>query len=542
MSELQQLRGHVTPEMKAAPIVGRVTPTNELTVTVGLVVDGNALTTAATQVSDPQSPTYRQYMTPEQVGDAFGAGPSDYKRLLDWGRSNGLVPVAHKNRFVATFTGPANKIERALHVQLNNGLRPDGTQFFGPDREPSLDLALPVEHISGLNNYKLPTRAGGSGSGGDYQGSDFRNAYAPGTALTGAGQSVGIFMLDGFAQSDITAYGKLLNQTFLPIQTVPANTSTTPGGEGTLDISMVLAMAPAVQVVAFVGNTTQILTNMTDREDIKQFSSSWFWYDGSTTDTNLMATLAMQGQSFFQASGDSGAYPANWPKGYVSGSLDCRQFPFITIVGGTDLNIANDGASYGTLETGWVDGSGGPIGHVPIPLYQLSIGGQNGASPTNRNAPDVSAQANGGTIVFDGAPAYAGGTSQATPLWAGFIALVNQQASLSLRATVGFANPTLYALAASSEYHTLFHDITSGCSIANASGTQYCSGPGYDLVTGLGSPTLSLIGALLSLPIVHPHLGGLGGPDPTIILVGVGGRTEVFPGIGGGGPIIYHED
>ena len=44
MSELQQLRGHVTSEMKAAPIVGRVTPTNELTVTVGLVVDGNALT------------------------------------------------------------------------------------------------------------------------------------------------------------------------------------------------------------------------------------------------------------------------------------------------------------------------------------------------------------------------------------------------------------------------------------------------------------------------------------------------------------------
>ena len=300
--------------MKAAPIVGRVAPTNEFTITVGLVVDSNALVTAATQVSDPQSPTYRQYKTAEQVADEFGAGPSDYQRLLAWGRSYGLVPTAHKNRFVATFTGPANKIEEALHVHLNNGLRPDGTQFFGPDREPSLDLALPVEHIGGLNNYKPPTRAGGSGSGGDYQGSDFRNAYASGTTLTGAGQSVGIFMLDGFAQSDITAYGKLLNETFVPIQTVPPNTSTTPGVEGTLDISMVLAMAPAAQVVAFVGNTTQILTNMTDREDIKQFTSSWFWYDGSTTDTNLMATLAMQGQSFFQASGDGGRTPRTGPR------------------------------------------------------------------------------------------------------------------------------------------------------------------------------------------------------------------------------------
>jgi hypothetical protein len=122
------------------------------------------------------------------------------------------------------------------------------------------------------------------------------------------------------------------------------------------------------------------------------------------------------------------------------------------------------------------------------------------------------------------------------------MALVNQQAALSVRVSVGFANPTLYALAASSEYEMLFHDITSGCSVANASGTQYCPAPGYDLVTGLGSPTAKLIDALLPLPIVHPHLGGLGGPDPTIILVGVGGMTEVLPGIASGGPIIYHED
>ena len=340
--------------MKAAPIVGRVAPTNEFTITVGLVVDSNALVTAATQVSDPQSPTYRQYKTAEQVADEFGAGPSDYQRLLAWGRSYGLVPTAHKNRFVATFTGPANKIEEALHVHLNNGLRPDGTQFFGPDREPSLDLALPVEHIGGLNNYKPPTRAGGSGSGGDYQGSDFRNAYASGTTLTGAGQSVGIFMLDGFAQSDITAYGKLLNETFVPIRDGAAQYEHDArrrrharhldgAGDGAGGASRGIRR-----------QYDALINSMTDREDIKQFTSSWFWYDGSTTDTNLMATLAMQGQSFFQASGDGGTYPANWPKGYVSGSLDCRQFPFITIAGGTDLNMANDGSSYGTLETGVV--------------------------------------------------------------------------------------------------------------------------------------------------------------------------------------------
>ena len=539
MSERQQLQGHVTAEMKAAPLVGPVPPARELSVTVGLVVDSDALTTAAMQVSDPQSPTFRQYLTPDQVADQVGVGPADYQSLLDWGTSYGLSVTAHKNRFVATFTGTVGNIERALNIQLNSRLRPNGSQFFAPDREPSIDLAIPVEHISGLNNYKPPTHAGGSGSDAGYQGTDFRHAYAPGVNLSGAGQSVGIFMSDGFAQSDIDAYATLLNETFLPVQTVPPTTSAAlvagETGEGTLDISMVLAMAPAAQVVAFLGQSTQVLTNMADRPDIKQFTSSWFWYDGSTTDTNLMATLAVQGQSFFQASGDGGTYPVTGPHG-VNGGLDCRQFPFITIVGGTDLNMADNGASYGTLETAWSLSSGGPIPNVPIPSYQLAIAGQNGASFTNRNAPDVSAQANGGSFIYNGAPAYIGGTSQSTPLWAGFMALVNQRAKHS----VGFANPTLYALAASSEYEAVFHDIVSGCSIPNADGMQYCAGPGYDLVTGLGSPTANLLEVLAPFPILH--LGGRGplGP-PTVIVVGPGGVIEVERGIGVGGPIYVRE-
>jgi subtilase family serine protease len=500
MSERQQLHEHVTSEMLTAPRVGPLQKTLELTLTVGLVIDGNALAEKAMQVSDPQSPTYRQYTTPEEVADTFGASTSDYQALLDWGTSNGLVPTAHKNRFVATFSGTVANIEEALQIHLNNGLRPDGTEFFGPDREPSIELAIPVEHISGLNNYKPPTRAGGSGPGGEYQGTDFRNAYAPGWALTGEGQSVGIYMSDGFFQSDVDAYAALLNETLLPIEVVPPNATHDPGSsvEGSLDIDMVLAMAPAAQVVAFIGSGTQILAEMADRNDIKQFTSSWFWYDGSATDKSLMTQLATQGQSFFQASGDGGSYAANWPSegGSVNGPFDCRQFPCITLVGGTDLQMTDDGTSYGSLETAWAGSSGGPIAHVPIPSYQAHIAGHNGASSTLRNVPDVSAQANGGVICFGGPPPkYVGGTSQATPLWAGFMALVNQQAGPSYP-SVGFANPALYALAIVPG-GALFHDVVSGCANAGTDGTQYCAGPGYDLVTGLGSPTAALLDALL---------------------------------------------
>jgi subtilase family serine protease len=496
----QQLKGHLTPEMNKAPLVGRVPPTTQLTLTIGLVIPNRAALVDATQrIADPNSPNYRHYLTPEEFADRFGVSPADYQSVLDWATSNRLNVTAHRNHFVATVSGSVADIESALNVHLNNRERADGTEFYAPDAEPALNLSVPVEHIGGLENFIRPDKAGGSAPNGGYQGTDFRNAYAPNMTLTGAGQKIGIFMLDGFAQSDINGYARQTNQTFLTVQEVPANTATTPGDEGTLDIEASLSMAPAAQVVAFLGNPTAILTNMTERTDIKQFSSSWFWYDGTTTDTNLMLQLASQGQSFFQATGDGGAYQVGVFPNYISGKLDCRQFPAITLVGGTDLNMTNNGASYGNLETAWPSSSGGIEASVAIPSYQASIAGHNGASSTHRNVPDVSAQANDIHYFFNGSAGDVAGTSEATPLWAGYMALVNEQAAGGGAASPGFANPTLYALAASSAYDSDFHDVVSGCT-PNGSGNQYCAGTGYDLATGLGSPQHALIYALSGVP------------------------------------------
>jgi subtilase family serine protease len=343
----QHLKGQLTQEMLNAPVVGRVPPTTQLTLTIGLVIKNmTGLTAAADQASDPKSPSYRKYLSPEQFADQFGASPADYQTLLSWGSSNHLAVTAHKNRFVATFAGSVADIEKALDIQLSYRKRPDGTQFFAPNVEPSLELALPVEHIGGLENFILPKRAGGSGPGGTYQGMDYRHAYAPSVTLTGAGQTIGIFMArtsDGFNQIDINSYATLINQSFLPVQEVPAGTVTTAGGEGTLDVDMALSMAPAAQIVGFFGDHTEILTNMADRSDIKQFTSSWTWYNGTTTDTCLMEELALQGQSFFQITGDAAAYTMGMFPTYSRGTLDCRQFPYITLVGGTSLNMSDNG-------------------------------------------------------------------------------------------------------------------------------------------------------------------------------------------------------
>ncbi|HEV1286372.1 MAG TPA: S53 family peptidase [Bryobacteraceae bacterium] len=489
----QHLNGHLTAEMRSAPVEGRVPPTTQLTLSIGLVIPNRSeLIETARSIADPRSPAYRKYLTPEQFADRFGATPADYQSVVEWAKSNNLTVTTHRNRFVVNVEGSVADIEPALGVHLNNHLRGDGTVFFAPDAEPSLALPVPVEHIGGLDNFMVPTNAGGSGSGGTYQGTDFRNAYAPQMTLTGKGEKIGIFMLDGFAQSDINGYAKQTGQSFLPVQIVPAKTVLTPGKEGTLDIEASLSMAPAAQVVVFVGSPTTILTNMTDREDIKQFSSSWFWYSGTTTDVNLMLELGMHGQSFFQASGDSGAYIVGvFPK-YVSGSLDCRQFPSITIVGGTVLNMTGNGTSYGSIETAWGNSGGGIEASVPIPPEQVWIAGVNGASSSNRNVPDVSAMANDINIFFKGASTNVNGTSEATPLWAGFMALVNELAASTGAPSIGYANPAFYATTVTGDYNANFHDVVTGCN-PDKTGNSYCGGTGYDLVTGLGSPKNTLI-------------------------------------------------
>jgi kumamolisin len=145
-----------------------------------------------------------------------------------------------------------------------------------------------------------------------------------------------------------------------------------------------------------------------------------------------------------------------------------------------------------------VDSGGGisPDG-IAIPSWQAQAGvinSSNKGSTTRRNGPDVSANADFTFYVCSDqsgctANSY-GGTSFAAPMWAGFIALVNQQLAANGKGPIGFINPTIYNQNVTSAYATNFHDITSGTS------GSYSAVTGYDLVTGWGSPKAALISAL----------------------------------------------
>ena len=163
----------------------------------------------------------------------------------------------------------------------------------------------------------------------------------------------------------------------------------------------------------------------------------------------------------------------------------------------TDLTTTGPGGAWAS-ETVWVDGGGGiSPDHIKIPRWQTLKGvitTANKGSTVYRNGPDVSANSNFTFYVCaDQTTCTAnlyGGTSFAAPMWAGYLALTNEQAATNGDKPPGLITPIIYQLGLKSGYTTEFHDITSGSN-------GFPATTGYDLATGWGSPKGSgLINAL----------------------------------------------
>jgi subtilase family serine protease len=207
----------------------------------------------------------------------------------------------------------------------------------------------------------------------------------------------------------------------------------------------------------------------------------------------------------------------------------------VVSVGGTDLVTASAAGPWKS-ETAWVDSGGGiSPDNIAIPSWQqLSgvINSSNRGSTTLRNGPDVSANANFTFYVCADqttctANSY-GGTSFATPMWAGYIALVNQQLVANGSKPIGFLNPTIYQQNVTSQYASDFHDITSGTS------GSYSAVTGYDLVTGWGSPNAGLIAALTGGSSTSPSFSIFASPGSVSVVQGQNGSSTISTTVGGG--------
>jgi kumamolisin len=345
-------------------------------------------------------------------------------------------------------------------------------------------------------------------------------AYQWPASATGAGETIGIIELGGgYRQADLTAYFQALGLAAPAITAVsvdkgknaPSNASGA-DGEVMLDIEVAASVASGAKIVVyFTPNTDQGFTDAittavhdtTNNPSVISISwggpeSSWTAQAMTALDAACQSAAAL-GVTITVAAGDSGS-----TDGATGNNVDFpASSPHVLACGGTKLDA--DGSTI-VSEVVWNElagnegaTGGGVSNFFPLPSWQAN---SNVPAPSvstgGRGVPDVAGDADpntGYTIRVDGDTTVIGGTSAVAPLWAGLVAVANQQ----LGTKVGFIQPAIYAAKAASA----FNDITQGNNGA------FSAGPGWDACTGRGSPKASAL-----IPLLAPA-GSTPTPTPT---------------------------
>jgi hypothetical protein len=522
----QRLHGYTSIlAASTVPVLGPVDPSEPIALEIGLPAQPG-LQAFATTVSDPHSPSFRQYIDIPTFAGRFGASVNDYSSLVAWANGAGFtVTNTFPNRLLVRVVGTAAQIEQALFTNLFWRERQDTTRFVAVDRDPSLNLSANVLAISGLTDWLPPKGGAGTAPGGgpsnqNYWGADFRNAYfqncltlPDGTPLDGRGQTVAVLSLNSFATGDIQQYDSSVTPQLNPANVVnlfaiaapdPGNgIGGTPQSEVALDIEAVQSMAPGATVdvisenLSWEGHADAAYHAIATTPGINVATSSWY-FSFSSNAQQAVWEMEAQGISMFQHSGDFG----NVGDPETNQDMDGQ-----TLVGGTILNTNALGPGnsypnpYYSSEQSWVDGNGASSGGIMdghgscyalescpppfVPPYQATVPmNTNGGSTSARDYPDVALDVYN-VQVFQGANTGSVGTSLAAPLWAGVAALVDQEALAKGAKRLGFANPTIYGLGLTRGqspdlYATTFNDIQDGAinNTACLGGTQCFRFPG----------------------------------------------------------------
>jgi kumamolisin len=437
-------------------------------------------------------------------------------------------PTAATRRTVQ-LTGTADDIQKAFGVELNQKTI-DGVEYRVREGSIHLPAALADEVLAvlGLDNRpqakphfrvrKLQPEAAAAPA--SYTPPQVAQAYQFPSTASGAGQTIGIIELGGgYRQADLTAYFQTLGLDAPAITAVSVDkgknaptTASSADGEVMLDIEVAASVAPGASVaVYFTPNTDQgfidaITTAVHDTANKPSvISISWGGPESSWTAQSMTAldaacqSAAALGVTITVAAGDNGS-----TDGGTGNNVDFpASSPHVLACGGTTLDA--NGATI-VSEVVWNElangegATGGGVSNVfPLPSWQANSNVPAPSTSTGgRGVPDVAGDADpttGYTIRVDGETSVIGGTSAVAPLWAGLVAVANQQ----LGTQVGFIQPAIYAAKAAAA----FNDITRGNNGA------FSAGPGWDACSGLGSPIASTL-----IPLLAPA-GTPPAPPPT---------------------------
>jgi kumamolisin len=420
--------------------------------------------------------------TPDHVADAFGVEVHDYRGQ----RGQEFYASPQQPEVPATLHDQVIQLGRILSYTPHHESRPDILPLDVPDR--------------GLTPAALLTTYNAAGLGRD--------------GFTGKGTTIVIFAFNGFAQSDLDAFATMNG---LPQFTpkLVGDQLAEPYGETTMDLEVAHAIAPDAQKVVVNARPTvegdgafQKIGKMFEDTDRQFPGAIWTLSIGWGCDKLLtaadlapvraaLATAHRHGTTAFNASGDLAGLECkggdDWdsPPGPSDVGLDSiASLPEMTSVGGTTLSTDAEGRWL--AEQAWFDvplsqGTGGGVSSLfDMPPWQRAASDQ---IPRDRNTgkrltPDISAVADpftGVKIVLNGDTVVGGGTSQSAPIWAGLAAVMTQFLKAGGGSGIGDINPLLYRIAEGAPLPA-FRDVTLG---GNAVDT---AGPGYDLVSGLGTP------------------------------------------------------
>jgi len=363
--------------------------------------------------------------------------------------------------------------------------------------------------------FRLGPMVGGGGPAGGYTPAQIAQAYNfnsitfNGTPGTGSGETIAI--VDAYDDPNIQGDLNTFDSQFgLPATTVirvnetggvsyPPSDST--GGwelEESLDVEWAHAMAPKATIMLVEASSTYdtdllaAVTYAASHANVVSMSWGGGEFSGETT---YDSDFSQAGVAYVASSGDAGA-PASWP----------AASPNVLSVGGTALTLG--AGNVWSSETGWSGSGGGPSAYESQPSYQNGVVTQQSSW---RATPDVAydASPSTGVAVYDSVPYQGttydwlevGGTSAGAPQWSAILAIADQ-------GRAAYGQPALDSASPQEVMNILykntgdFHDITSGTSTGNP---QYSAGPGYDYVTGVGSPIANLVVGLLAGASTTPH-------------------------------------
>lgn len=479
---------------------------------------------------------------------------SDYDAIATWLKGEGFTVDAIGDANLAVFAqGTVAQVQASFQTDMGL-ITTDGEDRAVTLTAPSLPatVAGPALGVSGLSYRRPRVRLAHPAAdsipqpdavpSGGYHIKDIVAVYSGGnlsvngTKLTGAGQTIGIEAYVNVKSSDLSTFWTNNNVTRTgSVTTINVNSATlaTDAGdveENALDVEWASGIAPGANIVDYATNYNsndapeRIYARaqsdaMASGSTLHTFSSSYGPDEVDLTSTELTAynnyflAMTAAGLTYLNATGDYGSSNSAGTNPAPEAYGDC---PYATGVGGTSLQLTTTTSDVRSTEKGWSGSAGGYSNYFAVPAWQASTGVANTGS--KRLIPDLALDADPGTqsapagayLVYNGTISSVGGTSWSAPTFAGFLALIQQGRALNTpaRGALGFINPRLYPLIGTNN----FYDVTTG------SNGKYTAATGYDLVTGVGVPTVSNLLATWLGPTIT-GFSPTGGPAGTSVVI-----------------------